>query len=144
MTCGRDERRWLVAEMDQGIKRLIQTRPADILALALPDVEYLGTLPTDVATEPQRVLDTLLRVRDGGAICAVDLEAEARPTIDIGRRLYEYGTRASIVTSLPVISVVLWLEPNGVAPTSPYELRTPNRLVANWHYIGIKLYELPA
>jgi hypothetical protein len=40
--------------------------------------------------------------------------------------------------------VVLWLEPDGVAPTSPYELRTPNRLVAAWHYIGIKLYELPA
>ncbi len=52
-----------MAEMDQGIKRLIQTRPVDVLALALPDVEYLGTQPIDVATEPQLVLDTLLRVR---------------------------------------------------------------------------------
>lgn len=131
-----------MAEMDQGIKRLIQTRPADVLALALPDVEYLGTLPVDVATEPQLVLDTLLRVRDRDVICAVDLEAEARPTGDIGRRLYEYGARASIVTGLPIISVVLWLEANGVAPISPYELRTPSHLVANWHYIGIKLYDL--
>ncbi|MGZ3601772.1 MAG: hypothetical protein ACXWQR_10030 [Ktedonobacterales bacterium] len=107
-----------MAEMDQGIKRLIQTRPADMLALALPNVEYLGTLPIDVATEPQLVLDTLLRVRDRGMMCAVDLEAEARPTADIGRRLYEYGTRASIVTNLPIISVVFWLERNGVAPIS--------------------------
>lgn len=144
MACEREAREWRVAEMDHGINRLIQTRPADVLALALPDIEYLGTLPVDVATEPQLVLDTLLRVRDRGVICAVDLEAEARPAGDIGRRLYEYGTRASIVTDLPIISVVFWLEPNGVAPSSPYELRTPSRLIATWHYIGIKVYELPA
>jgi hypothetical protein len=53
------------------------------------------------------VLDTLLRIRYEEVECAVDVEAEAQPPSDIGRRLFEYGARASIVTALPVISVVL-------------------------------------
>lgn len=105
-----------MAEMDQGIKRLLQTHPADVLAFAVPGAEYLGTMPIDVATEPQLVLDTLLRVRYQGVECAVDLEAEAHPQRDIGRRCFEYGSRASIVTGLPIISVVLWLEANGTPP----------------------------
>ena len=131
-------------DMDQGIKRLVQRYAADVLALALPGAEYLGTIPTDVATEPQLTLDTLLRVRYHGVECAVDLEAEARPKPDIGRRLFEYGARANIVTGLPVISVVLWLEPDGGAPSSPYELFAADRLVAAWHFIGIELYRQPA
>jgi len=69
-----------------------------VLALALPGAEYLGTLPVDIATEPQLVLDTLLRIRYEDVECAVDVEAEARPRPDIGRRLFEYGARASILT----------------------------------------------
>jgi hypothetical protein len=131
-------------EMDHGIKRLLQSHPRDVLALALPGAVYEGTLPVDVATEPQLVLDTLLRIRYEGAECAMDVEAEARPRPAIGRRLFEYGARASIVTGLPVISVVLWLEPDGKAPASPYELRAGSRLVATWEYIGIEVYRLPA
>ncbi|HEX6800803.1 MAG TPA: hypothetical protein VF116_24030 [Ktedonobacterales bacterium] len=131
-------------DMDQGIKRLVQTYAADFLALALPGAEYLGTIPIDVATEPQLTLDTLLRVRYHGVECAVDLEAEARPKPDIGRRLFEYGARATIVSGLPVISVVLWLEPDGAAPSSPYELHAADRLVATWHFIGIELYQQAA
>lgn len=107
-------------DMDQGIKRLIQTHPADVLALTLPGADYLGTLPVDVAAEPRLALDTLLRVRYKGIECAVDLEAEARARPDMGWRLFEYGARATIVTGLPVLSVVLWLEPGGVPPPSPF------------------------
>jgi len=131
-----------VAEMDQGIKRLLQTHPADVLAFAVPGAEYLGTMPVDIATEPQIVLDTLLRVRYQGVECAVDLEAEARPQRDIGRRCFEYGSRASVVTGMPIISVVLWLEANGTPPVSPYTLWAGDRLLATWHYIGIELYKL--
>lgn len=133
-----------MAEMDQGIKRLIQTRPEDVLALALPDVEYVGTQPIDVATEPQLVLDTLLRVRYHGRECVVDLEAEARPQKDMGRRLFEYGARANIVTKLPVISVVLYLEAGEKPAPSPYELHADDLLVATWHYIAVELYRLQA
>ena len=68
-----------MADMDQGIKRLIQMHPADILSLGVPAAEYVGPLPVDVATEPQLTLDMLMRARFEGADCAVDLEAEARP-----------------------------------------------------------------
>ncbi len=133
-----------MAEMDQGIKRLLQAHPQDMLSLALPGAEYIEALPVDVATEPQLVLDTLLRVRYQGVICAVDIEAEAIPRDSIAQRLHEYGARAMFVTRLPVISVVLWLEPGGIAPVSPYQVRVGDRPITDWHFIGIKLYELPA
>lgn len=133
-----------MAEMDQGIKRLIQTHPADMLALAVPDAQYLGPLQVDVATEPQLVLDTLLRVRYHGIECAVDIEAEARPHAEIGRRLFEYGSRASIVTGLPIFSAVLWLERGGTPAPSPYEPRADDRLLAMWHFTGIEVYRLHA
>lgn len=133
-----------MAEMDQGIKRLVQTHPADLLAFVLPGAEYLGTLPVDVATEPQLVLDTLLHVRVEGIECAVDLEAEARPQADIARRLYKYGARVNIVTELPVFSVVVWLEPGGMPPASPYEVHVGRRTLHTWSFIDIELYKLPA
>jgi hypothetical protein len=123
---------------------LVQSHPADVLALAVPGAEYLGPLTQDVATEPQLVLDSLLLVRLEGAECAVDLEAEARPRPDIARRLFEYGSRACILTRKPVISVVLWLEPDGTTPSSPYELRAGSRLLATWHFVGIPLFEVAA
>lgn len=133
-----------MAEMDQGIKRLIQTHPQDVLALAVPDATYLGTLPVDVATEPQLTLDTLLRARIGAEECAVDIEAEARPHPEIARRLFEYGARATIITGLPVVSVVLWLERGGPPPSSPYELRLAGRPILAWHFVGVEIYNLRA
>jgi hypothetical protein len=106
--------------MDQGIKRLIQLRPTDVLALAFPEAKYVAPLAIDVATEPQLILATPLRVRYKGVECAVDIEAEATPRADIGRRLRDYAVRAGIVTGLDVISVVLWLNSDGPPPPSPY------------------------
>jgi len=123
---------------------LVQAHPQDVLALALPGAEYLGTLPVDVATEPQLVLDALLRVRYQGEECAVDVEAEAQPCPDIGRRLWEYGARASIVARLAVISIVLWLEPGGAPPPSPYVRRVGDWVSTTWNYQGIEVYKLRA
>lgn len=131
-------------EMDQGIKRLVQTHPQDVLALVLPGAEVLGVLPVDVATERQQVLDNLLRVRYQGIEFAVDLEIEAQAREDIAFRLYEYGMRARLVTRMPVLSAVLWLEPGGVPPTSPFEDKVGDLLSATRHFIGIELYKLSA
>jgi hypothetical protein len=131
-------------EMDQGIKRLVQTHPQDVLALVLPGAEILGVLPVDVATERQQVLDNLLLVRYQGIEFAVDLEIEAQAREDIAFRLYEYGMRARLVTRMPVLSAVLWLEPGGVPPTSPFEDKVGDLLSATRHFIGIELYKLSA
>lgn len=130
--------------MDQGIKRLLERHPADLLAFAVPGAAYLGSLPGDLAMEPQRVLDLLMRVRYQGVECVVNIEAEAQPRAEIARRCFEYGARASIVTGLPVLSVVLWLQPGGTPPTSPYEMRVGDRLTALWHFTGIELYNVSA
>ena len=66
-----------------------------MLALTLPDADYLGTLPVDVAAEPRLALDTLPRARYKGIECAVDLEAEARARPHMGRRCFEYAARAT-------------------------------------------------
>jgi len=123
---------------------LVQTHPADVLALALPGAVYLGTLPVDVATEPQLVLDMLLHVRYQGDECAADVEAEAHPSRDIGLRLWEYGVRTSIVTRLPAISIVFWLEPDGAPPPSPYVRRAGDWVSTTWNYAGIEVYRLRA
>lgn len=133
-----------MAEKDQGAKAIIQLRPADIIAFALPGAEYLGPLATDVATEPQLVLDTLYRIRYHGVICAVNIELQASPDKTMPRRLYEYGARASIVHKLPIISVVLWLHARGALPKSPYELRAAELLIATWHFHSIEVRKLSA
>src|SRR5579872_4699359 len=133
-----------MAEMDQGIKRLIQTHPRDILAFTVPEAEYLGTLPVDVATERQLVLDSLLRVRIAGVECAVDVEAEASPQADIAKRLFEYGSRVQTTLELPVISVVFWLHANGKPPASPYRVQVGKRRIVDWYFDGIALYDMPA
>ncbi|MGH2517054.1 MAG: hypothetical protein ACRDHP_15500 [Ktedonobacterales bacterium] len=129
-----------MGDMDQGIKRLIQTHPQDVLHLAFQDAEFLDTLPVDVATEPQLVLDTLLRVRMNGEICAVDIEAEAQARDGIAKRLADYGTRARTVTGLKVFSVVLWLESGGVPPPSPYVEGVGALQSLTWSFTGIELY----
>lgn len=134
----------IMAEMDQGIKRLIQTHPQDILAFAVPEAEYLGTLPVDVATERQLVLDSLLRVRIEGIECAVDVEAGASPQKDMAKRLYEYGSRVQTTMDLPVISVVFWLQRNGKRPASPYRVQVGRRRIVDWYFTGIALYDIPA
>jgi predicted transposase YdaD len=133
-----------MAEMDQGIKRLLQTHPADILALALPGVEYVEPMPAEVATEPQLLMDTLFRVRYEGVECAVNVEAQLYPDPTMPRRCFEYGSRVSVVSGLPALSVVLWLERRGAVPKPPYEMRVGSWLQATWQFINIEMYELSA
>lgn len=133
-----------MAEMDQGIKRLLQTHPADVLELALPGVEYLEPMPSEVATEPQLLMDTLFRVRYRGVHCAVNVEAQAYPDPAMPRRCFEYGSRASVVFGIPVLSVVLWLERRGTVPASPYQMLVGDWMQATWQFINIEVYNLSA
>ncbi|MGH2517387.1 MAG: hypothetical protein ACRDHP_17195 [Ktedonobacterales bacterium] len=133
-----------MAEMDQGIKRLLQTHPQDVLSYTLPGAQYLDTIPVDIATEPQLVLDTLFRVRYKGIECAIDVEAEAQPRAGIARRLYQYGSRASTVIGLSVISVVLWLESGGMPPKPPYEEHVADLHIVTWNFHGFEVYNTPA
>jgi hypothetical protein len=128
--------------MDQGIKRLLQTHPRDMLNIALPDAEYLGPIATDIAAEPQLITDTLYRIKRHGQECGVNFEAEAYPSADMARRCYEYGTRANIVHGLPVYSVVLWLLQRGNVPQPPYVLRVGPDVIATWNFINVELYKM--
>ena len=133
-----------MAEKDQGAKAVIQLRPADWIAYVLPGAEYQGPLETDVATEPQLMLDTLSRARYQGMDCAVNLEIQSAYDKTIPRRMFLYGSRAMGVHGLPVISVVLWLYSKGRVPASPYRVQVGDRLVMDWHFINIEMRKLSA
>lgn len=133
-----------MSDMDQGIKRLLQIAPGDILRLALPGAEYVGTMPTEVATEAQLSLDTLFRIRYQGIECAVNVEAQAQGDPDIPRRCFAYASRAMFLHNLPVFSVVLWLQKKGKIPSPPYKIRVGDRLLGTWDYINIPIFDLVA
>lgn len=133
-----------MADMDQGIKRLLQSHPGDVLQLALPGVRFIEPLPAEVASEPQLLMDTLYRVSYQGVECAVNVEAQAYPDPAMPRRCFEYGSRASIVYGLPTLSVVLWLERHGAVPRPPYEMRVGSWIQATWQFVNVELYQLSA
>lgn len=133
-----------MGDMDQGIKRLLQTYPQDLLTVAFPDGDplYLGPVATDVAMEPQLITDTLQRARVYGEECIIDWEAEAYPSAEMPRRCFEYGTRTDTIHRVPVLSVVLFLQPKGNAPQSPYVRTLGPITIATWHFQSIEMYKL--
>ncbi len=80
-------------EMDQSLKWLIENRREDFVALGLPGALVLGPLPTDVASGPQLLPDTLYKVRYYDTDCAANIEIQAYPDDTMPRRMYLYGTR---------------------------------------------------
>ena len=133
-----------MAEKDQGAKAIIQMRPADFIKEVLPDAEYLGPLETDVATEPQLVLDTLSLIRYHGIECAVDIEIQASYDAEMPQRLFEYGSSVMRVRKLRVISVVLWLQSGGNVPASPYDVWADDLHITTWHFHNIRMQDLSA
>ena len=133
-----------MGDMDQGIKRLLQLRPQDILTIAFPDAhaQYLGPLATDVAMEPQLITDVLQRALLYGIECAIDIEAEAYPSAEMPRRCFAYGARIDIIYNLPVLSVVLLLQPGGSVAPPPYQRSIGPIPIVTWHFQNIEVYRL--
>lgn len=133
-----------MGDMDQSMKRLIQMRAADLFPLAVPQAVFKRLLPTEVAAEPQLMLDTLCLAEVDGLECLINIEIQTQPDETMPRRLFEYGSRASIVhDGLPVVSVVIWLE-KGKLPVSPYQMVLGNWVLATWHFVSIELFRLSA
>ena len=133
-----------MGDIDQGIKRLLQLRPQDFLQLAFPDAspEYLGPVEADVAMEPQLIADNLQRARLYAQPCIVDIEVQAYPDLDMARRMFKYGVRADILYNLPVLSVVLILQPGGTIPQPPYARGIGPIPILTWHFHNVEVYNL--
>jgi hypothetical protein len=113
--------------------------------LGVPGAVFKRLLPTEPATEPQLMLDTLLLVEIDGEECLVDIEMQTDLDKSMPRRLFEYGARASIVQGKPVISVVVWLEKGkGKVPASPYQMQAGHYRLATWPFVSVELYQLDA
>lgn len=131
-------------EMDQSLKWLIEKRRDDLIALALPGAVVLGPLPTDVASGPQLLPDTLYKIQYYALECAANIEIQAYPDETMPRRMYEYGTRIDLLYNLPVFSIILWVHKKGGIPKSPYERRVGPHLLATWNFINIDVRKLSA
>lgn len=81
---GRRSRTWI-----RGGKRLLQALPADLIHRTLPGAAYLAPIETDVATEPQLVLDTLFRIRSHGEACGVNVAIQGHSDPAMPRRCDE-------------------------------------------------------
>lgn len=134
-----------MGDMDQAMKRLVHLRGPDLLALAVPGAVFKQLLPTEPAAEPQLMLDSLLLVEVDTEECLVDIEFQLALDKTMPRRMFEYGARASIVQSKPVISVVIWLESGkGKLPTSPYQMKAGRYRLATWPFFSVELWRIAA
>ena len=133
-----------MADMDQGIKRLIQLFPGELIAFAKPGVEYISPAPTDVAMERQLILDTLYRARYHGLDCMVNFEAQVDVSRDVPRRMAEYAGRVKTIYHLPLFSIILWLKQKGPVPQPPYEEWLDDYFVSSHNFINIEVYRLSA
>jgi predicted transposase YdaD len=133
-----------MSDMDQGIKRLIQMFPGDIIAFARPGAEYVSAVPAEVAMERQLIMDTLFRARYHGFECLFNIEAQTDIDREMPRRLADYAARARSIYGLPVISVVLWLKQKGNVPQPPFEEWLDDLFVSSHNFINIEIYRLEA
>ena len=134
--------------MDQGFKAWLDLCKDDVLPWAMgTPVTILGTFPKELAPAPQLLPDSFYRARVEKHECLVNIEAQATIDPTMGRRMYEYGSRARLESGLPVFSVALWLfkDPQGHRPPrSPYKEFIGQRLRATWEFENIELYRLSA
>ncbi len=135
-----------MGETDQGIKRLLQAFPADILHFALgPECEYLGMLDTDVAIEAQLVMDRLFHALYQGDECAIDMEVQGKSDASMPQRMFRYAQRGSFIYKMKLLSLVLWLRKGKDTFTRyVYEERVGDRLLGTWVIYGIEIFALQA
>ena len=135
-----------MGETDQGIKRLLQAFPANLLHFALgPDCEYLGMLDTDVAIEAQLIMDRLFHARYQGDECAIDIEVQGQSDATMPQRMFRYAQRGSFIYKLKLLSLVLWLRKGKDTFTHyVYEERVGDRLLGTWVIYGIEVFALQA
>jgi len=133
-----------MTDMDQGIKRLIQYHPADIIGFAKPGLEYVAPRATDVALEPELVLDTLYEGRYQGFPCLIDIEGQAYPAADVPERCRIYAARAKAIHKLDTFSIVFWLKKKGKIPPNPHVVKVGDAVLGTWNYTSIEVYRLQA
>jgi hypothetical protein len=134
--------------MDQGMKAWIDLCKEALLPWLVGEpVEYLGMYPKEIAPARQLLPDDFYRVRVARQEGLINIEAQTDRDDEMPRRLYEYGSRATTDSGLPVFSVALWLlkDKHGHRPKKPpYKIYFGKRLVATWEFVNIELYELTA
>lgn len=124
--------------MDQGFKAWLDLCKEQVLpwVMGVP-VTYIATYPTEIAPAPQLLPDNFYQVRVETQDCLVNIEAQTKIDPTMGRRMYEYGSRASTDSGLSVFSVVLWLfkdKQGHRPPKSPYRMYVGKRLRATWEF----------
>ncbi len=133
--------------MDQGFKAWLDLCKEDVLPWVLGEpATFLGMYPKELAPAPQLLPDSFLRAGLQKQECLVNVEVQAAIDSNMGRRMYEYGSRASLDSGLSVFSVVLWLfkDRHGRRPpASPYRMYVGKHLRATWEFNNIELYRLP-
>ena len=133
-------------EWDRIMKMLMQANPQDLVSWVLTDAVYEGELSLELQKEAPVFADLLYTIRWKGKPFVFHVEFQRVWDDDMGRRLWEYNSLASIHTGLTAYSVVIYLLNDEKHPVvePPYEMKVPTGVtVQHFFFENIKLWEIP-
>ncbi len=126
---------------DQALKRLITQDHDGFLSLVMPTVTWQQDLSSELPDAP-RIADFVWQVQhqDEQFILHIELQTRLDPTI--GGRMALYAIRIWERYQLPVYSIVVFLRPAIMLPTSPFTIACLGQTRLSCAYDIIKMWEL--
>ena len=126
----------MAGKWDNPLKRLVQDHPQDFVSWLLPQATVQNVLKTELMSNNIHA-DMLLEVTKGGERCALHLEFQSHHDTRMAQRLWDYNVRATIENNCPVYSYVVYLQPSGTLPRSPYCVVFPDDLFVHRFEFGV-------
>ena len=125
-------------------KMLMQANPQDLVSWILADAVYRGEQNVELQKKDPISADLLYNIEWSGEQIVLHIENQRKRDDEMGRRVWEYNSLASIHTGLPVYSVVIYLVKQRSIVHPPYEMKMPTGFtVHRFFFQNIKLWEIP-
>jgi len=128
---------------DRTLKIIARNYADSLLALAFPDmpIRLLGTLENVELSLPVRPVDFVHRIAYAEQEYILHLEFQLEHTSDFARRLCGYYGALTEQFQLPVLTLVLYLQPRRAAVPSEYATMLGDLVVNRFTYPVLKLWE---
>jgi len=121
-------------------KMLMQANPQDLVSWILADAVYRGEQNVELQKKDPISADLLYNIEWSGEQIVLHIENQRKRDDEMGRRVWEYNSLASIHTGLPVYSVVIYLVKQRSIVNPPYEMKMPTGFtVHRFFFQNIKL-----
>lgn len=127
---------------DDAMKHMAHLSPQALLQWVLPGAVYLGELPLELNLREFDV-DLLLKILWDKQEMLLHIEFQTRNDVHMAKRMVRYNVLAHCEHHLPVLSIVIYLFPDGEIPPSPLRRHVPTgQQVLEFCFSSIKLGEI--